>query len=83
MFELKIFVEASKFLKIILVTPVIDAITECSCSTLRRFKRDLLTTLSQEWHKNLLLLAIYNKWLDGLNLIAIANESNNDNDCNI
>ena len=83
MFKPKIFIEVSKFLKIFSVNPVIDALSECSCSTLWRFKRVLLTTLSQEWHKNLISLAIYNKWLDGLNLIAIANESNDDNNCNI
>lgn len=58
----------SNYLKILSVNPVINVVSERSCSTLRRLKTLLRTTISQEQLSNFILLTVYNERLDGLNL---------------
>ena len=58
-----------------LTTPSIHHVTnECSCSNLKSFKIFLPPTMSPEQFSNLMLLTVYNKWSNGLNLISITHK---------
>ena len=66
--------EVRVVLKLLLVMPASNAISECSFSALRRFKTYLRSTMTQSRLNHLVILHIHRKLHDKFNLIAVANE---------
>ena len=60
--------------KLLLVTPATIAVSERSCSALRRAKTWLRTTMTQKRLNNCMLLHVHKENVDNLNIIDIANE---------
>ena len=61
-------------LKVLLVLPATNAVSERSASTLRRIKNWLRTSMTQERFNNCMLRAIYKEKTDKLSSIDVANE---------
>ena len=66
--------EVCVLLKLILVMPSTNAVSERSFSALRRIKNYLRSTMSQERLNHLLLLHVHKERTDSLNLITVAND---------
>ena len=60
--------------KVLLVAPATNAVSERSCSALRRTKTWLRTTMTQKRLINCMLLHVHKEKVDNLNIIDIANE---------
>ena len=60
--------------KLLLVAPATSAVSERSCSALRRTKTWLRTTMTQKRLNNCMLLHVHKEKVDNLNIIDIANE---------
>ena len=60
--------------KLLLVAPATNAVSERSCSVLRRTKTWLRTTMTQKRLNNCMLLHVHKVKVDNLNIINIANE---------
>ena len=61
-------------MKLLLVTLAMNAASQCSCSTLRRTKTWLRTTMTQKRLNNGMLLHVHKEKVDNLNISDIANE---------
>ena len=66
--------EVLKLVKLILLVPASNAVSERSSSTLRRAKSYLRSSMTQERLKFCLILATYKKLVDKLNLVEVANQ---------
>ena len=66
--------EVLKLVKLILLVPATNAVSERSCSTLRRVKTYLRSSMSQERLNASLVLATYKEQVDKLNLVEVANQ---------
>ena len=66
--------EICKLLRLILVIPATNAVSERSASALRRLKTYLRSTMSQVRLNNLMILHIHKQRTDKLNLKATLNE---------
>ena len=66
--------EVLKLVKLILLVPVTNAVSERSCSTLRRVKTYLRSSMTQERLNSCLVLATYKEQVDKLNLVEVANQ---------
>ena len=60
--------------KLLLLAPATNAISERSCSTLRKIKTFLRSTVTQSWLRNCMMLNAHKEALGKLSLIEIANE---------
>ena len=60
--------------KLVLVAPATNAVSERSCSALRRTKTWLRTTMTKTRLNNCMLLHVHKEKVDNLNIIDIANE---------
>ena len=60
--------------KLLLVAPATNAVSERSCSALRRTETCLRTTMTQKRLNNCMLLHVHKENVDNLNIIDIANE---------
>ena len=78
--KISLFSKVWTFLEILLVNHPTKAVSECSWTTLSCLKAFSRTIISQEQLINLMLLTIYNEWLDIFELIAIASAFNDGND---
>ena len=65
--------EVLKLIQLILTVPATNAANERSCSTLRRFKTYLRSSMTQELLSSCLILATYKKKVDKPKLVAVAN----------
>lgn len=76
--------EICKLLRLILVIPATNAVSERSASALRRVKSYLRSTMSQVRLNNLLILHVHKQQTDELDLKIILNEivSSNEHRCN-
>ena len=74
------FSEVSTLVKLILVLPATNAVSERSFSSLRRIKTYLRTTMSQARLNHLMTLNVHKELTDSLSLVDVANEfvSNHD-----
>ena len=72
--------EVIVLIKLVLVAPATNAISERSCSTLHRIKYYLRTTSSQNRLNNTIILHTYKEELDKLDMIGVANEFCREND---
>ena len=61
-------------MKLLLVAPVTNAVSERSCLALRRTKTWLRTTMTQKRLNNCMLLHVHKEKVDNLKIIDIANE---------
>ena len=61
--------EVLKFVKLILTVSATNAVSERSCSTSRRFKTYLRSSLAQELLSSCLILATYKEKVDKLKLV--------------
>ena len=66
--------EVLKLVKLILLVPAANAVSEKSCSSLRRDKTYLQSSMTQERLNSGLVLAIYKEQVDKLNLVEVANQ---------
>ena len=66
--------EVLKLVKLILLVPAANAVSEKSCSSLRRDKTYLQSSMTQERLNSCLVLAIYKEQVDKLNLVEVANQ---------
>ena len=66
--------QVEKLLKLVLVMPATNAISERSFSALRRLKNYLRTTMLQERLNSLMLLYVHKDKTDKLDLQAVLNE---------
>ena len=66
--------EVGVLLKLLLVMPASNAVSERSFSSLRRLKTYLPSTMTQSRLNHLMILHIHRKLTDKLNLTAVANE---------
>ena len=66
--------EVLKLVKLILLVPASNAVSERSSSTLRRAKSYLRSSMTQERLKFCLILGTYKKLVDKLNLVEVANQ---------
>ena len=66
--------EVLKLVKLILLVPAANAASEKSCSSLRRDKTYLQSSMTQERLNSCLVLAIYKEQVDKLNLVEVANQ---------
>ena len=65
--------EVLKLVKLILLVPATNAVSERSCSTLCRVKTYLRSSMTQERLNSCLVLATYKEQVDKLNLVEAAN----------
>ena len=68
------FSEVVILIKLLLIVPATNAVSERSCSTLRRIKTYLRTTIIQNRMNNTIILSTYKEGLDKLDMIQVANE---------
>ena len=68
------FLELVILIKLLLIAPATNAVSESSCSTLRRIKTYLRTTMTQDRMNNTIILNTYKEELDKLEMIQDANE---------
>ena len=68
------FSEVVILIKLLLIAPATNAVSERSCSTLRRIKTYLRTTMTQNRMNNTIILNTYKEELDKLDMIQVANE---------
>ena len=68
------FSEVVILIKLLLSAPATNAVSERSCSTLRRIKSYLRTTMSQSRTNHTILLNTYKEELDRLNMEEVAEE---------
>ena len=68
------FSEIIDLIKLLLLTPATNAISECSCSTLRRIKTYLHSTMTQIRLSHCMMLNIHKEALGELSLIEVASE---------
>ena len=68
------FSEVVILIKLLLIAPATNAVSERSCSTLRRIKTYLRTTMTQDRMNNTIILNTYKEELDKLEMIQDANE---------
>ena len=66
--------EMLKFVKLILTVPASNAVSERSCSTLRRFKFYLQSSITQELLSSCLIIATCKEKVDQLKLVEVANQ---------
>ena len=66
--------EVLKLVKLILIVPATNAVTERSCSTLRRFKFYLQSSITKELLSSCLIIATCRKKADKLKLVEVANQ---------
>ena len=66
--------EVLKLVKLILLVPTTNAVSERSCSTLRRVKTYLRSSMTQERVNSCLVLTTYKEQVDKLNLVEVANQ---------
>ena len=66
--------EVLKLVKLILLVPVTNAVSERSCSTLRRVKTYLRSSITQKRLNSCLVLATYKEQVDKPNLVEVANQ---------
>ena len=66
--------EGLKLVKLILLVPVTNAVSERLCSTLHRVKTYLRSSMTQERLNSCLVLATYKEQVDKLNLVEVANQ---------
>ena len=66
--------EVLKLVKLILLVPVTNAVSERSCSTLRRVKTYLRSSMTQERLNSCLVLVTYKEQVDKLNLVEVGNQ---------
>ena len=66
--------EVCTLLKLVLVIPATNAVSERSASALRRVKSYLRSTMSQSRLNNLMVLHVHKQRTDSLNLKACVNE---------
>ena len=69
-----LFSEVIKLIKIILIAPATNAISERSFSTLKRVKTSIRSTMTDSRLNHLLLIHIYKKELDEIDIKSITNE---------
>ena len=69
-----LFSEIIALVKLLLLPPATNAISEWSCSTLRRIKTYLHFTITQSWLNHCMMLNIPKEALGELSLVEIANE---------
>ena len=69
-----LFSEIATVVKLLLVMPATNALSERSFSALRRIKNYLRSTMTQKRLNNLMVLSVYKEEVDNTNLIDIANE---------
>ena len=65
--------EVLQLVKLILTVPATNAVGERSCSTFRRFKTYLRSSMTQELLSSCLILAAYKGKLNKLKLVEVAN----------
>ena len=68
------FSEVVILIKLLLIAPATNAVSERSCSTLRRIKTYLRTTMTQNRMNNTIILNTHKEELDKLDMIQVANE---------
>ena len=68
------FSEVVILIKLLLIVPATNAVSERSCSTLHRIKTYLRTTIIQNRMNNTIILNTYKEGLDKLDMIQVANE---------
>ena len=66
--------EMLTLLKLILTVPATNAVSERSCSTLRRFKIYLQSSLTEELLSSCLILATYKEKVNKLELVGVASQ---------
>ena len=66
--------EVLKLVKLILTIPVTNVVSESLCSTLRRFKTYLRSSITQELLSSCLILATYKEKVDKLKLVEVENQ---------
>ena len=66
--------EVLTLLKLILTVPATNAVSERSCSTLRRFKIYLQSSLTEELLSSCLILATYKEKVNKLELVGVASQ---------
>ena len=66
--------EVLKLVKLILLVPATNAVSERSCSTLRRVKTYLRSSMTPERLNFCLVLATYKEQVDKLNLVEVSNQ---------
>lgn len=69
-----LFSEIAIIVRLILVMPATNAVSERSFSNLRRLKTYLRSRMSQERLNSLMILHTYKEETDKLDLVAVANE---------
>nr|XP_014339917.1 PREDICTED: uncharacterized protein LOC106702279 [Latimeria chalumnae] len=72
--ECQFFSNVAVLIKLVLVIPATNAVSEWSFSALRLIKNYLRTTMSQACLNHLMLLHIHKNITDSLNLLEVANE---------
>ena len=72
--QMQLFSEVVFLFKMMLLAPATNAVSERSCSALRRTKTWLRTTMSQERLNHCLMLHVHKFLTDELNLMSIAEE---------
>ena len=70
----QLFSEVSTLVKLILVLPATNAVSERSFSSLRRIKTYLRTTMAQSRLNHLMTLNVHNEMTDALSLVNVAND---------
>ena len=73
-FEKALISEAFVLLKILIVMPATNAVSERSFSALRRLKNYMRSTMSQDRLNHLLFLHAHKDYTNSLDLIAVAND---------
>ena len=73
-FEKALISEAVVLLKILIVIPATNAVSERSFSALRRLKTNMRSTMSQDRLNHLLFLHAHKHYTNSLDLIAVAND---------
>ena len=68
------FSEVVNLLRLLLVMPATNAVSERSASALRLIKTYLRSSMSQLRTNNLMVLHIHNEHLDQLNMVEVAND---------
>ena len=66
--------EVTTVMKLILVMPATNAVSERSFSAMRRVKTYLRSTMTQERLNNLMILHVHKEFTDALDLVQVANE---------
>ena len=71
------------FVKLLLLAPATNAISERSCSTLRRIKTYLRSTVAQSGLNHCMMLNTYKEALGELSLVEVANEFCRENEARV